>query len=140
MIFVFFLLGLTVLLALYAIILSKKHPILTFILIPVFVFSLFYTWRIVEYYKGYPITKLTNNEIQLVAIKVENPWILILVKEAEHSVPRYYMIPYNKENEDNLESLDKSLQEGNILKGKFVNQGENENYQFRPTQHTYVPK
>lgn len=115
----------TVVFCLYAIIVSRKHRVLTFFLIPLFVVSSLYIYYITNYYRGFPLpeSQLPKGEpINLISMKVSNPWIYLLVdttpEEKDH--PRYFVIPWSEQKQQNLEPFQAALKQGNaVIQGEF---------------------
>ena len=122
----------TVVLVLYTLIASRQKPFLVFLIIPVFVYTVFYTWNVINYFKGYPLYNLpTEEQLQIVSIKVNKPSIYIIVAEPDHAVPRYYVIPYTDSNEKNFKGLQSMSEKGVILQGQFKKApGEQLEYDF----------
>ena len=133
---------LTMVLVLYAIVVSGKRPLLTFIIIPVFLYTAFHTYQIINYYKGTPIFPPPAEEVTLVGMAVSKPWILLLIKEDTHETPRYYIMPYESDDREQYEGMQGRLEKGQVLRGTFEpkNLGENEKYNFVPFNRDYNPK
>ncbi len=121
----------TTALALYAIIISGKHSAVTFILIPLFLGTAFYTWKVVDYYRGMPVQPVPlAEEVQVVHVQVQKPWILLLLLEQDRAVPRYFIMPYTKKNEEQSQGVKQANKRGEIVKGFFRNTGEREDFKF----------
>lgn len=105
----------TVVLVLYALIVSRQRPALLFIIIPFFVYSVFYTWNITNYFKGSPLYGIPIDEhVQIITVKIDKPNIYVLLAHPEYDVPRYYVAPYNKNNEKQFNQL-QQLAEGQLV-------------------------
>ena len=72
---------LNIILVLYALVVSGRRPLLVFSIIPVFVFTVFYTWNIINYYRGLPLLQMPTTDVQLIATKVDKPHIYVLLGE-----------------------------------------------------------
>jgi len=110
----------TVILVLYALVVSRQKPLMVFLIIPFFVYTVFYTWNVINYFKGYPLYDLpTEEQVQVVSVKVNKPSIYIIIAEPGHAVPRYYIIPYTESNEKQFKGLQSMSENGVILQGQF---------------------
>lgn len=110
----------TVVLVLYALIVSRQKPFLVFLIIPIFVYTVFYTWDVINYFKGYPLYNLpTEEQIQVVSVKVNKPNVYIIISEPGHLVPRYYILPYTDSNETQFKGMQEMSENGVILQGEF---------------------
>ena len=70
----------TIIFCLYAIIISRKHKLLTFFLVPLFVFTSFYMYYITNLYKGMPLYDIpTGEDVTLISLKVGKPWIYLVI-------------------------------------------------------------
>lgn len=131
----------TTALTLYAIIISGKHSAVTFVLIPLFLGTAFYTWTVVDYYRGMPVQPVpTEEEIQVVHVQVQKPWILLLLLEQDRAMPRYFIMPYTKKNEQQAQGMVQATERGEIVKGAFRNIGEKEDYKFERLFPNLKPK
>lgn len=121
-----------IVLVLYALVVSGQRPLLVFTIIPVFVFTVFYTWNIINFYKGWPINEVPTTEVQLISSKVNKPDIYLLLAEPGVPYPKYYRLPYTKNNEEKIHRLQATANAGVVIKGKFRKHanGENEDYEF----------
>ena len=105
---------------LYALIVSRQRPVLLFIIIPLFVYSVFYTWNIVNYFKGYPLSGIPIDEhVQIITVKVDKPNIYVLLAHPEHDVPRFYIAPHNENNEKQFNQLQRIAEGQLIASGTF---------------------
>ena len=122
----------TVVLVLYALIVSRQKPFLVFLIIPFFVYTVFYTWNVINYFKGYPLYNLpTNEQVQVISVKVNKPNIYVIIAEPGHAVPRYYVIPHTESNEKQFKGLQSKSENGVILQGQFKKApGEQFEYDF----------
>lgn len=122
---------LNIILVLYALVVSGQRPLLVFTIIPVFVFTVFYTWNIINYYRGLPLQQIPTTEVQLIASKIDKPHIYVLLGEKGYPYPRYYRLPYTKSNEEKTQRLQQTADAGVVIKGRFrFAAGENENFEF----------
>ena len=122
---------LNIILVLYALVVSGRRPLLVFSIIPVFVFTVFYTWNIINYYRGLPLLQVPTAEVQLIASKVDKPHIYVLLGEKGYPYPRYYRLPYTKSNEEKMQRLQQAADAGVVVKGRFkFAAGEREDYEF----------
>ena len=110
---------LNIILVLYALVISGQRPLLVFTIIPIFVFTVFYTWNIINYYRGLPLLKVPTTAVQLIASKVDKPHIYVLLAEKGYPYPRYYRLPYSKSNEEKMQRLQQTVDAGVVIKGRF---------------------
>ena len=135
------LIAITVISCLYAIIVSTRTPILSLILVPLLVGTCFYTWHVVNYYKGYPLTAPPmDREVQVVSATMAKPWVLLLIKEDEHPIPRYYVLPHSKSNEEQFKGIENMTKRGVAFKGKLTFNDHNEKYEFQRQTPNLPPK
>ena len=122
---------LNIILVLYALVVSGQRPLLVFTIIPVFVFTIFYTWNIVNYYRGLPLHQVPPTEVQLISSKVDKPNIYALLAEKGYPYPRYYLLPYTKSNEEKMQRMQQAADAGVVVKGRFkFSAGEQQNFEF----------
>ena len=123
----------TIVFCLYAIIISRKHKLLTFLLVPLFVFTSFYMYYITNLYKGMPLYDIpTDENVTLVSLKIGKPWIYLVIKLDEEEMAKLYAVPYTDENKKKMQQVANSLtrQGGTNLRGQFI-QHANSEYQWK---------
>lgn len=123
----------TIIFCLYAIIISRKHKLLTFLLVPLFVFTSFYMYYITNLYRGAPLYDLpTEENVTLVSLKVGKPWIYVVIKREEEEMAKLYAMPYTDENKKRMENAGTSLKRAgdSTLKGSFT-EVSNSSYEWK---------
>lgn len=122
----------TVVLVLYALVVSRQRPFLVFLIIPFFLYTVFYTWNVINYYKGWPLyNPPVDKQVQVVSVKVSKPSIYILIAEPGVPVPKYYIVPYTDSNEKQFKGLQTMSENGVIIQGQFKKApGELQEYEF----------
>jgi len=137
---VIILLSVTVIFCLYSLIVSSVRPLLTFLLIPLMIASCFFTWKAINYYKGYPIVTVPDYEVQVVSVTVAKPWVYLLLIEPEHTTPRYYVIPYTKQNEREFNGVKKMVENGVVIKGILQHSQNHDDYELKQNIQKLPPK
>ena len=103
----------------YALIQSKKNYLIMFILIPTILCSSIYTGYSIYVLQGTPIYDLPKGKVELVWAEMQKPDIVFLVRHEDEKIPKYYRIPYTKENARLMNRLNQMSAAGHPQEGKF---------------------
>ena len=103
----------------YALIKSKGNMIALFFLIPVILSSSIYTGYSIYVLQGTPIYSLPEGKVELVWAEMQKPNIVFLVRHEDSTIPKYYRIPYTKENAKLLSALNQMAGMGHPQEGEF---------------------
>lgn len=107
------------------------------LLIPFLVFNIGFSYHTIRELWGYPVEGFPQDEVELLAYKVEQPNVFIMVREQDGKT-RLYQIPYNKKAEEDLEGAGKAMKKGQRMMMKHQGR-ENEQeskvefYSWRPS-------
>lgn len=105
------------------------------LLIPFLVFNIGFSYHTVKELWGYPVDGFPKNEVELLAFKVEQPNIFIMVRE-QGGKARLYQIPYTKKTEEQLDGAGKAMKRGQRMMVKPNGQKDQESrvefYSWRP--------
>lgn len=89
----------TSVITLYALILSRKNPIMLLVLIPMLLTSSAYTGYSIYALQGTPITGIpAGKNVEIVWIEPAKPWIRLMIRVENESQPLYYRVEYTDEN------------------------------------------
>ena len=132
----------TIIFCLYAIIISRKHTLLTFLLVPLFVFTSFYMYYITNLYKGMPLYDIpTGENVTLVSLKMGKPWIYLVIRLDGEEMAKLYAAPYTEENKEQMQQVGASLKRAGDtnLRGQFIQNARAE-YQWKMQTADTGPK
>jgi hypothetical protein len=103
----------------YALIKSKENAIVLFFLIPIILASSIYTGYSIYVLQGTPIHSLPQGKVELIWAEIQKPNIVFLVRHEDTSIPKYYRLPYTKENAKLLGNLSEQAEKGSPQTGEF---------------------
>lgn len=103
----------------YALIKSKSNFVALFFLIPVILSSSIYTGYSIYVLQGTPINGLPEGKVEVIWAEMQKPDIVFLVRHENKPIPKYYRIPYTKENAKILQGLHQSASMGHPQEGEF---------------------
>ena len=95
----------------------KKNWIV-FILIPLLVFNVGFSWHTIDKLWGTPRHGFPDVEVEIIAMKVNKPWAYFLVKEPNEEHPTLYMKPWTKELEKKMTEGQRKMKAGKKVVGK----------------------
>lgn len=81
------------------------------LIIPFLVFNIGFTYHTVQELWGYPVKGYPQGEVELLAAKIEQPNVLIVVRYPDGR-SRLHQIPYTKQNEEQLLGANRELRKG----------------------------
>jgi len=105
--------------SIYALIKSRSNLILLFFLIPIILSSSIYTGYSIYVLQGTPINNLPEGKVELIWAEMQKPDIIFLVRHEDETIPKYYRIPYTKNNAKLLAGLNKMAGAGHPQEGEF---------------------
>lgn len=108
----------------YVLIKQRGNFLLLAILIPITLFSVGYSWFIIENFKGYAVAELPNNA-QVLKIYKQKPRIYLLLQTDKG--PRLHVVPWNQENSKRANDAQQRMDGGEIIfleKVERTNDGE----------------
>ena len=107
------------------------------LLIPFLIFNIGFSYHTVKELWGYSVEGFPEDEVELMAHKVEQPNIFIMVRE-RNGKARLYEIPYTKKTEEQLEGAGKAMKRGQRMMMKPNGQRDQESkvefYSWRPAE------
>lgn len=107
------LLFVTSVIALYALILSRKNRIVLLFLIPALLVASVYTGYSIYVLQGTPKAGIPEDtQVEIVWMEVAKPDIRLLLRVEGDTEPTYYRIPYSEEN---VKELEKAMQQAKAL-------------------------
>ena len=128
----------------YSLIISRRNYLMVFILTPLLLVSTIYSSNIILALLGSPIKGFPVNEtVEIKWVEVADPVIYFVALDTSLSDtrPKYYVVPYTKQNRDTMQELKKRLENGRQTQGEFKikNKGgsseskQKDLYEFHPT-------
>ena len=117
-------------LVLWALWKSGTKSLLFWIIVPIFVFVLGYSWVIFDGLRGWAYAKYPENESEFHSALIDKPHIYILVQEKGSDEPRLHVIPYTEENERKISGAQRAKQNGQTVVTNNDNDGELQFYNF----------
>lgn len=126
--------------SIYALIQTRKNYIVVFFLTPILLASTLYSAKIVYSLLGSPIRGFPTQTVDITYVYPLDPYIYFLASDtdSENPEPKYYRVPYTKENQQMMKKLQQKAANGQKVQGKFKksqgNSGskEFERYFFEP--------
>lgn len=117
---------------------QKLKGLLLVFLIPFLIFNIGFTYHTIKEIWGYAVEDYPKSDVELLAYKIEQPNIIIVIRE-QTGLPRLYMIPYEKKHEEKLEGAGKAMKKGQRImmkKNEGVNEQESnfELYSWKPAE------
>lgn len=104
----------------YSLIKSKINKFLTFSLIPVILVTGIISAYAIFSLRGTPIMDIPRSEnVEVVHIEIKKPYILLLAKTDDEQLPKFYALPYTKENARSMQDITERRQIGLKAEGKF---------------------
>ena len=95
----------------------KKNWIV-FILIPLLVFNIGFSWHTIDKLWGTPRHGFPDKESEVLYQQVAKPWVYFLVKEKEEPHPTLYTVPWTKELEKKMQEVQKKMKQGKKVLAK----------------------
>ena len=109
------------LVSVYSLIQSKTNKWLVFFMIPLILVMSLYTWKAITLLQGTPLDGLPYKEtVSIVHIDKRKPTITLLLKHKGDILPKYYAIPWTRENNEAVSKLQKRSKKGIDVEGKFT--------------------
>ena len=118
------------LLVLWALWKSGTKSLLFWIITPVFVFAMGYSWIVYESLRGWPYDAYPENDSEFHAAIIDKPNIYILVWPKESEEPRLLVIPHSEENEQKVTEAQQSKQSGQAPMTRNDSDGDFQFYNF----------
>lgn len=121
---------------------SRLRSVIVILLIPFLVFNIGFSYHTIKELWGYPVEELPKDEVELLAYKVEQPNIFIMVRE-QSGKARLYQIPYTKKAEEQLDGAGKAMKRGQRMMMKRQGREHDQEsrvefYNWRPAE--IIPK
>lgn len=108
--------------SLYAIIISNKHRILTFCLVPTIIITAILASGTIYTLQGTPVKSIpSDRNIDVVAVDIQKPMIFMLAIDLDSGdpEPKYYSFPYTKQRAKALQNVMMRGKLGMSKKGKL---------------------
>lgn len=115
---------------------SRLRTWMYVLIIPFLIFNIGFTYHSIKELWGYPVKGFPKYEVELLAFKIEQPNVYVMVREPSGS-PRLYMIPYNKKEEEGLQSANRDMRKGVrvMMKGSMEQEESRfEIYPWKPSE------
>lgn len=106
--------------AIYALIQTRKNYFLLFLLIPFFLASTIYAAYAIYVLQGTPRNGIPTGKVEMVFVQMQKPDILFLARVEEDPIPTYFRIPYNDENKKMMGQLQRQIESGQAPEGKIT--------------------
>ena len=100
-------------------------------IIPFLVFNIGFTYHTVEELWGYPVRGYPQGEVELLAAKVEQPNVLIVVRYSDGRT-RLHQIPYTKRDEEQLSGANRELRKGRRIMMNNRGQAQESRFELYP--------
>ncbi len=113
-------------LAILVLVTAIKQRFRTWILIfiiPYLIFNIGFMYHTVKELWGYPVEAYPKGDVELLAYKIEQPNIIIVVRESSGK-SRLHVIPYEEKTEEKIEGAGKNIKKGQRMMMK--NLGDND--------------
>ena len=123
----FLLIFLTAVVAIYALIQSRKNYVLLFLLTPFILISSVFSGSVIYSLQGTPISGIPDYEVEVLWVEMAKPDIFFMVRNLEAGgAPKYYRIDYNDPNKKKMSEMQEAMEQGKPVEGKFkiVNGGD----------------
>ena len=103
---------------LYAVIQSRKHPLATFVLIPLLLVGSVYSVNLFYHLQGTPRNDVPQGQVEILYIGIAKPNIYVLVQSQQAEHPVYYRMDYTKQRAQQMRKLMEQMGKEQ-LRGKF---------------------
>lgn len=97
------------------------------LIIPFLVFNIGFTYHTIQELWGYPVKSYPQGEVELLAAKIEQPNVLIVVRYPDGRT-RLHQIPYTKIDEEQLNGANRELRKGQRI--MMNNRGQTQESRF----------
>lgn len=111
----------------------KSGSPMFWILIPILIFNIGFTWLTASELKGWPVYEMPPDNALFYSSISSKPHIYLLIKPEGHREPRLYSIPYTEENAKKVYRASEATKRGQRLVIK-QNQDKLEFHQFDHTK------
>lgn len=130
--------------AVYALIQTRKNYFLLFLLIPFFLASTIYAAYAIYVLQGTPRDGVPRGTVEMVHVIMQKPDILFLARVGDNTIPTYFRIPYNDENKKMMGKLQQQIEagqapEGEITKNPNSSQSNSEEFQWDNIKREPLP-
>lgn len=116
----FLLIFLTAVVALYALIQSRKNYVLLFILTPFILVSSIFSGSVIFSLQGTPISGIPDYEVEVLWVEMSKPNIFFLARNLETGgTPTYFQIEYNEPNKQKMADIQQAMEQGRPVEGRF---------------------
>lgn len=104
----------------YCLIHINKHKLLLFLLIPFIIFNCFYVLKLIESYKGTAISNIYNQPMQIITYEKYGNYIYFIAYNENREQVLLYKLENNKENREQIQGIEKKLEQNENSVGKFI--------------------
>lgn len=115
----FFLTGVV---TIYAIIQTGKNYALQALMIPLILVSTIFAGYAIFILQGTPKNGIPDGEVEILWVELQKPNILFLARGTEQGdspLPKYYRIPYNDQNKEEINKMKRKMEMGMPVQGEF---------------------
>lgn len=101
------------------------------LLIPFLVFNIGFTYHTIQELWGYPVKDYPKGEVELLAAKIEQPNVLIMVRYPDGR-SRLHQIPYTKRDEEQLSGAAREIRQGRRVMMNNLGQNQESRFELYP--------
>lgn len=128
---------------LYTVVQSRKHPLATFVLIPLLLVGSVYSVNLFYHIQGTPRNGLPQGQVEVLYVGIAKPSIYVLVQSQQAEHPVYYRMDYTKQRAQQMRKLQEKMSKEQ-LRGEFkvdggTGQMTQDNIIFENIKHIPLP-
>ena len=102
------------------------------ILVPLLIFNIGFTWIVMYDLKGWPVNTMPPNDSTFYSSILSKPDIYVVAKPKDASEPRFYVIPFTEENAEQVKKAGQMKERGQIV----IIKQERDNFKAEVFDHT----
>ena len=106
------------------------------ILVPLLIFNVGFTWIVMYDLKGWPVDTMPPNESTFYSSILSKPDIYIVAKPSDANKPRFYIIPFTEENAEQVKRASQMKERGQTV----IIKQERDNFKAEVFDHTVENK
>jgi len=115
----------------------KGNSPMFWVLIPILVFNVGFTWIVMSDLKGWPHQAMPPNDSVFYSSILSKPDIYLVAKPKDAKEPRFYAIPFTEENVKEIEKASKMTKRGQRV---VIKQQKDNKFKTKALDHTAVNK
>ena len=102
------------------------------ILVPLLIFNIGFTWIVMYDLKGWPVDAMPPNDSTFYNSIMSKPDIYVVAKPKDANEPRFYVIPFTEENAEQVKNAGQMKERGQIV----IIKQERDNFKAEVFDHT----